>query len=137
MKKQSYEIWMITIYVGGNMSKGELENKISRLITQWEKDYLGRGSLTVKTDILRNMIIVSLKGVLTPAEKTVAATFGGMMSVKQIRATLVESGTEQLKEIMTDQFGIEVISFHTDISTQTGERLMIFIMQENVEATIA
>ncbi|SEM13685.1 Uncharacterized protein YbcI [Mesobacillus persicus] len=128
---------MISIYVGGNMSKGELENKISRLITQWEKDYLGRGSLTVKTDILRNMIIVSLKGVLTPAEKTVAATFEGMMSVKQIRATLVESGTDQLKEIMTDQFGIEVISFHTDISTQTGERLMIFIMQENVEATIA
>lgn len=42
-------------------SKGSFESEISKSITQWEKDYLGRGSVSVKTDILRDMIIVNLK----------------------------------------------------------------------------
>ncbi|NUJ41226.1 DUF2294 family protein, partial [Pseudoalteromonas sp. 0303] len=41
-------------------TKGELEDQISRALTQWEKEYLGRGPLSVKTDILRNMVIVQL-----------------------------------------------------------------------------
>ena len=49
-------------------SKGMYEAEISKAITQWEKDFLGRGSLSVKTDILRDMIIVNLQGILTPAE---------------------------------------------------------------------
>ena len=48
-------------------SKGMYEAEISKAITQWEKDFLGRGSLSVKTDILRDMIIVNLQGILTPA----------------------------------------------------------------------
>ena len=55
-------------------SKGAYEAEISKAITQWEKDFLGRGSLSVKTDILRDMIIVNLQGVLTPAEYRVCKT---------------------------------------------------------------
>ncbi|MGQ3396932.1 Na-translocating system protein MpsC family protein, partial [Staphylococcus aureus] len=29
-------------------TKGEIEAEISKAITQWEKDFLGRGSLSVK-----------------------------------------------------------------------------------------
>ena len=43
-------------------SKGAYEAEISKAITQWEKDFLGRGSLSVKTDILRYIIIVNLQG---------------------------------------------------------------------------
>lgn len=49
-------------------TKGEIEAEISKAITQWEKDFLGRGSLSVKSDILRDMVIISLQGILTPAE---------------------------------------------------------------------
>lgn len=52
------------------VSKGEMEDQISRALTQWEKEYLGRGSVAVKTDIIRNIILIQLKGILTPAEKT-------------------------------------------------------------------
>ena len=40
------------------VTKGSCESEISKAVTQWEKEYLGRGSLSVKTDILRNMIII-------------------------------------------------------------------------------
>ncbi len=115
------------------MTKGELENQLSRALTQWEREYLGRGSVLVKSDILRNMIIVSLKGVLTPAEQELAKTKDGLLSVKKIRADLVESGREQLGRMIGQITGESVISFYTDISTQTGERIMVFVLSDSLE----
>lgn len=65
------------------MTKGRYESEISKAITQWEKDFLGRGSLSVKTDILRDMIIVSLHGVLTQAEYKVCETNEGLLTIKK------------------------------------------------------
>lgn len=115
------------------MSKGELEDRISRALTAWEKEYLGRGPLYVKTDIVRNIVLVVLKGILTVAEQTLASTKEGLVSVKKIRMELVESGSEQLKQMMFELTGTEVISFHTDISTKTGERIIVFMMKESLE----
>jgi len=116
-----------------NKSKGFIEAEISKAITQWEKEFLGRGSLSVKTDILRDMIIVNLQGILTPAEYLVCETKEGMLSIKRIRSDLVESGIEDLKEIILTITGEEVKSFFTDISTRTGERVMVFKLFNNLE----
>ena len=80
-----------------DITKGTLESEISKALTHWEKQYLGRGSVSVKSDILRDMIIVSLRGILTPAEYSVCKDKDGLLSVKEIRNSLVESGVEELK----------------------------------------
>lgn len=113
-------------------SKGYIETEISKAITQWEKDFLGRGSVSVKTDILRDMIIVVLRGILTPAEYSVCETKEGMLSVKRVRSELVESGIDNLKLIILNITGEEVKSFYTDISTRTGERIMVFKLFNNL-----
>jgi uncharacterized protein YbcI len=107
-------------------SKGALEAEISKALTHWEKNYLGRGSVSVKTDILRDMIIVSLRGILTPAEYSVCKDKEGLLSVKENRNSLVESGVDELKEVILTITGLEITSFYTDLSTNTGERIMIF-----------
>lgn len=116
-----------------NRSKGFIESQISKVVTQWEKDFLGLGSLTVKTDILRDMIIVTLGGILTPAEYSLCGTKEGMLSIKKIRSDLVESGLEDLKEIILNITKQKVKIFHTDISTRTGERVMVFKLYEDYE----
>lgn len=121
---------------GKTIKKGQLETEISRALTQWEKDFLGRGSVTVKTDILRDMVIVVLKGILTPAEYKLSETLEGLLSIKKIRANLVEAGRDKLGEIITEQTGEEVISFHTDISTKNGERVLIFKLTSDLEKKI-
>ncbi|MEK4876413.1 DUF2294 domain-containing protein [Bacillus sp. FSL W8-0102] len=113
--------------------KGWIESEISKALTKWEKEYLGRGSISVKTDILRDMIIVSLHGILTPAEYTLCDSKEGRLSIKQVRTSLVESGVDDLMEMISEITGVNVKSFHTDISTQTGERIMVFKLEENVE----
>jgi len=107
-------------------TKGAIEAEISKAFTHWEKNYLGRGSVSVKSDVLRDMIIVSLRGILTPAEYSVCEDKEGLLSVKENRKSLVESGVEELKEIIFTITGFEVLSFHTDLSTRSGERIMVF-----------
>ncbi|BGE83463.1 Uncharacterized conserved protein [Staphylococcus petrasii] len=117
-------------------SKGTYEAEISKAITQWEKDFLGRGSLSVKTDILRDMIIVNLQGVLTPAEYRVCETQEGLLNIKRTRSELVESGQDDLMQLILDITGVSVNSFHSDLSTITGERVIVFKLDDNLEKTL-
>lgn len=114
-------------------TKGSLEAEISKTLTQWEKDFLGRGSVSVKTDILRDMLVVSLSGVLTPAEYKLCDAKEGLLAVKRMRSDLVESGREFLGNVIQELTGEEVKSFHTDISTHTGERIMVFRLSGNLQ----
>ena len=114
-------------------SKGMYEAEISKAITQWEKDFLGRGSLSVKTDILRDMIIVNLQGILTPAEYRVCETQEGLLNIKRTRSELVESGQDDLMQLVFKITGTEVKSFHSDLSTITGERIIVFKLDKNLE----
>lgn len=114
-------------------TKGTKEAEISKALTHWEKYYLGRGSVGVKSDILRDMIIVTLRGILTPAEYSLCQDKDGLLSVKLNRNSLVESGLDELKEIIFNTTGEKVVSFHTDISTQTGERIMIFRLSGDLQ----
>ncbi|MFC7684466.1 DUF2294 domain-containing protein [Ureibacillus sp. GCM10028918] len=117
-------------------TKGVLEAEISKVLTHWEKNYLGRGSVSVKADILRDMVVVVLRGVLTPAEYSVCREKEGLLSVKEMRNSLVESGVKEIKEALLDITGIEVVSFYTDLSTITGERIMVFRLSEDLQSKL-
>ncbi|MCC3358132.1 DUF2294 domain-containing protein [Bacillus sp. REN16] len=118
-------------------SKGAIEAEISKELTHWEKSYLGRGSVSVKSDILRDMIIVVLRGILTPAEYSLCEEKRGILAVKQSRNSLVESGVEELKNIIHTITGNVVTSFYTDISTQTGERVIVFKLSADLESQLS
>ena len=109
-------------------TKGEIEAEISKAITQWEKDFLARGSLSVKSD--------SLQGILTPAEYRVCSTNEGLLNIKRTRSELVESGEQDLNDIIFKITGIKVMSFHSDLSTVTGERIIVFKLEDNLEKHI-
>ncbi|MBU9712905.1 DUF2294 domain-containing protein [Evansella tamaricis] len=114
-------------------TKGSVEAEISKILTQWEKDYLGRGSVSVKTDILRDMIIVTLHGILTPAEYALCQTKEGKATVKKTRSDLVETDVSTLKELILKVTGKEVKCFHTDLSTSSGERIIVFRLTSSLE----
>jgi uncharacterized protein YbcI len=118
-------------------SKGTLEAEISKALTHWEKNYLGRGSVSVKSDILRDMVIVVLRGILTPAEYSLCKDKEGLLSVKENRNSLVESGLEDLKAIILTITDQEVVSFYTDLSTRTGERVMVFKLSDDLQKELS
>ncbi len=117
----------------GKKTKGQVEAEISNAIIQFEKDYMGRGPKETQTYIIDDMILLRLKGVLTPAEQQLAKNPEGTNLIKQVRSNLLEQGRGLLSELIEKMTGLKVISLHTDISTKSGERVIIFSLSENLE----
>jgi len=115
-----------------NKTEGQVEAEISEAIIKFEKEYMGRGPDETKTYIIENMVLVRLKGVLTPAEKQLAKTddnLKGRALIKQVRIELLEKAKVLLETIIMDILGEKVVTMHTDISTITGERVIIFVLE--------
>lgn len=110
-------------------TKGQLEAEISDAIVRFELEYMGRGPEEARTYLVDDMVVVRLRGVLTPAERQLAGVDGtphGRELVKQVRGELIEKARPLLEAIITDITGQAVRSLHTDISTPQGERLIVF-----------
>jgi len=75
-------------------TKGELEAQISEAMVQFEIDYMGRGPKEAQTHIIEDMVLVRLKGVLTPAEQQLTKSADGLELIKKVRSTLVENGKQ-------------------------------------------
>lgn len=112
-------------------TKGQLEAEISDAITKFEREYMGRGPADARTYLLEDMVIVRLRGVLTPAEQQLARAEDparGRRLVKEMRDELIESARVLLEAVIKDLTGCEVVSMHTDISTTLGERIIVFVL---------
>ena len=114
-------------------TKGQLEADISASITQFEKEHLGRGPKETRTYLIQDMLLIRLKDVLTPAEKNLANSPGGAQLIKEVRLRLIESSRPILENIITERTNAKLISLHTDISSHTGEKVFIFILDKNLE----
>jgi uncharacterized protein YbcI len=99
----------------------------------FEKEYLGRGPLDARTLFLGDMILVRLKGLMTPAEQKLATESDGRDLVKEMRRQLFESSRPMLEEIVRTVVGAQVVSLHTDMSTKTGERMFILVVDTDLD----
>ncbi|HIJ57914.1 MAG TPA: DUF2294 domain-containing protein [Deltaproteobacteria bacterium] len=118
-------------------TKGQMEDEISKALISFEKEHMGRGPVEAKTYIIQDVVMIRLRGVLTPAERQLAKDEAGVQLIKQIRAKLLENSTEILKVLMSDITGCEVVSFHTDTSTKTGERFIIVTLADDLESKVS
>ena len=117
-------------------SKRETEREISQAIIRFEKEYMGRGPLETRSYIIDDMVLVRLKNVLTPAELKLAESETrerGRYLIKQVRQELIERGRGLLDAVIKDILHVDVLSLHTDISSRTGERIIVFTLSERPE----
>jgi len=116
-----------------NLTKGEMEADISAAMTKFEKEHLGRGPKEVRTFIIHDMILIRLKGLLTAAEKKLSAESNGNQLIKQVRRRLIESSRPLLEKIIEEKTGTKVISLHTDMNSRTGDRVIVFGLEIDLE----
>ena len=121
----------------GLQTRGQMEAEVSRLIIQFEKEHMGRGPENVRTHIFEDVIFVRLSGVLTPAEKRLAKEQDGARLIKEMRLRLVDSSREALARLVVAVTGCQVVSLHTDLSTRTGERIVVFVLNRNLEHVLS
>ena len=115
-------------------SKGEIEAAIRNAIIKFEQEFLGRGPTDVRAFILRDVILVRLKGVLTQAERQLANNADGIEMVKRMRQNLIAQGREKLCERINAIAGAKATALFTDIDTTVGERVVVFTMDRDLDS---
>ena len=114
-------------------TKGELEAEFTKAILKFEKEYLGRGPIHARTYLINDMVLVRLQGVLTPAEEKLAQNKEGQALVKETRRYLFETSRAILSGYVSEILGTELIDFYSDISIESGERIIVITVARDVD----
>ncbi len=123
--------------MGNGQTKGEMETAIRNAIIKFEQEFMGRGPTDVRAFILRDVILVRLKGVLTQAERQLANNADGVEMVKRMRQNLIAQGRENLCGEITNITGVKVTGLFTDIDAHIGERVIVFAMDRDLDVAIS
>jgi uncharacterized protein YbcI len=117
----------------GRNTKGEMEGAIRVAIIKFEQEFMGRGPDDVKAYIVRDLVVVRLKGVLTPAEHQLAKTVEGVEMVKRLRQNLVAQGRDKLCEQVSEITGAKILTLFTDIDVELSERIFAFTIDRDIQ----
>jgi uncharacterized protein YbcI len=118
---------------GKSCTRGEAEAEIAQAVVKFEKEYLGRGPLDARTFFIQDMILIRLRGVLSAGDRKLAETREGQVLLKETRRHLFESSIASFEAIISQTIGCKLVSFHTDISTKTGERIIVLTTDTNLD----
>ena len=113
---------------------GEIEAAICQGVSRFEQDYMGRGPKDIRTHLLGDLVVVRLQGVLTAAEQHLVKSLvaeKGRDLLKEVRTHLIETARPIMEAMVQEITGVKVLSLHHDISTATGEEVVLFTLAES------
>jgi uncharacterized protein YbcI len=117
-------------------TQGEIEAAMCDGIARFELEYMGRGPKHIHTYIVDDLLLVRLTSILTAAEQQLVKAMPsdkGRDLLKQVRTQLIETSRPRLEALVQSIAGVKVISIHHDISTVTGEEIIVFTLAEPPE----
>jgi uncharacterized protein YbcI len=112
-------------------TQGEIEAAISEGIRRFEQEFMGRGPKDIHSYLIDDLIVIRLQGVLTAAEQHLVGSLPGEKGrdlLKQVRIQLIETARPVLESMVQEVTGVKVVSLHHDISTATGEEIVVFTL---------
>lgn len=112
-------------------TQGEIEAAVCEGISRFEQEYMGRGPKDIHAYLIGDLLVVRLQGVLTAAERQLVGALvpeKGRGLLKEVRTQLVETARPVLEAMVLESTGVEVVSLHHDISTLTGEEVVLFTL---------
>lgn len=113
---------------------GEIEAAVCEGVARFEIEYMGRGPKDIHTHLLKDLLVVRLKGVLTAAEQQLVKSLPmerGRDLLKQVRTQLIETARPKFESLLQEITGVAVVSMHHDISTRTGEEILVFTLSQS------
>ena len=115
------------------LTQPESEAAICDGIVRFQEEYLGWGAAQIRVHLVKDLLVVRLLDVLTVAERQLAKSLSpekGRDLIKQTREQLLELARPMLESMVHEIVGVKVLSMHHDISTVTGEEVILFSLAE-------
>src|SRR5271157_2923844 len=113
---------------------GEIEAAICEGMSRFEQEYMGRGPKDIRAHLIDDLLVVRLQGVLTAAEQHLVKSLSaekGRDLLKQVRTHLIETARPVMEAMVQEITGVKVLTLHHDISTATGEEVVLFTLAES------
>jgi uncharacterized protein YbcI len=110
-------------------TRGQIESQVAVFINGFEREHMGRGASEIRAFLVEDMLLIRLRGILTPAEQQLAKAESnerGRELIKQVRLELLNRAQSTLAAGIRAITGVAVRSMHVDISTRTGEKVIVF-----------
>ena len=114
-------------------TQGEIEAAVCEGINRFEQNYMGRGPKDIHAHLIGDILMVRLHGVFTAAEQQLAKSLpaeNGRTLLKQVQSDLIETARPILEALIQNVTGVTVLSLHHDVSTVTGEEVILFTLAE-------
>jgi uncharacterized protein YbcI len=112
-------------------SQGDIEAAVSAGVRRFEQQHMGCAPQAVDAHLIQDLLVIRLRGVLTASEQQLARSLPagkGRDLLKQVRTHLLETARPLLEALIQDITGVKVLSLHYDLSTVTGEEVMLFTL---------
>ncbi len=112
-------------------TQGEIQAAVCQAVASFQQEHMGRGPKNIQTHLLGDLLLIRLHGVLTTAEQQLVKSHRpekGRDLLKQVRTQLIESARSVMEELIQNVVGVKVLSLHHDISTTTGEEVLLFTL---------
>jgi CheY-like chemotaxis protein len=113
----------------GALTQAECEAAICDGIVRFQDEYLGWRSQQIHAHLIKDLLVVRVRNALTLAEQHLgnsASPENGRDLIKATRKQLLEVARSMLESLIHEILGVKVSSMHHDISTVTGEEVVIF-----------
>ena len=115
-------------------TKGQIEAKISEVITKFKVEHIGKGPKEVKSYIIEDMVVIRLKGALTTLEQQLSKSPEGTTLVKRSRVYLLEKAKSVLADLLHSLLNVDIVSFYVDVNPKIAEMFIVLGLSKDVEA---
>jgi CheY-like chemotaxis protein/uncharacterized protein YbcI len=117
----------------GILTQAESEAAVCEGVIRFQEEYLGWGAEQIRVHFIKDLLVIRILGALTVAERQLVKSLSaekGRDLIKQTREQLLELARPMLESMVHEVVGMKVLSMHHDISTVTGEEVVLFSLTE-------
>src|SRR5919198_240571 len=109
------------------LENGELLAHISNEVVRAQKEFFGKGPEQAKSYLLDDLLIVVLRGGMTPAEETMLE-FGEQDMVRQFRQLFQNRTAERFKHMIGAATGRNVVNYQSQVLFDPDLVVEIFVL---------
>jgi uncharacterized protein YbcI len=128
-------ITVMTAAASGSLAKarGQVEAEIAEAVVRLERELMGRGPTEAKASIIDDLVVVRLRGVLTPPERRIRSSEEGRRLIRAGRDQVRRSALAEIEQELSAITGSRIISQYWDLDIDREAMVEVFELETNLE----
>ena len=104
-----------------------LSKALAQAIARFEEEQMGVRPADIRVLVEDDLVMVHLKGVLSPSERELARTEAGQAVLQRFNTMLFDGGSSpSIREQVSQALGRQVLDVQTTLSPLTGSLVVVF-----------